>query len=219
MKILFVHHSIGQHCIEQGLRAKLKATSNEFELWDSDYNRKGTHDKNGDLVEIPNLLVPDDNTNPDGLEKFVTSVFFGKNIASMFDILMVKSCFTGARIRSSKMLEKYMVAARGMIDLVKNQRFPTVILTPVPDTRFFSSKTTAARAVSYADYVSTLCEGAKTLEVVNLHRLLGDSGGYLRGPLRTFWGLDPHPNPAGIELLSTAICNSVQNITVRNPLA
>jgi hypothetical protein len=187
--------------------------SNSIELWDLDYNKFGLHNSQNESVKIPGLTVSDDNTNPDGLKLFVEKLFVseyeGVTLASMFDMVILKSCYTGSRIRSDKRLAAFIEAGKKTIEMLNEKQYPALILTPIPDSPFYSSSKTAARAASYANCVSGEIDGQGAVRVVNLHKLLADGHGFLSSELRKFAGLDPHPNTTGINKINTIICSEL----------
>lgn len=213
MKTLFVHHSIGRHCLKSGLRRCLRATVPDVQLWDLDYNRIGLHGPDGTPCSIEGLRVPDDNTDPDGLAAFVEPFLAGTaggQPAFGFDLLILKSCYTGARIGSDGQLDRYLQTTERTIDRLDRAGMPTVLLTPVPDSPLRSSRATAHRAATYASRAA-LCETAR-VRVVNLHQHLADPHGRLRPEYRRLGGLDPHPNSAGQAAISQLIADQVASL-------
>lgn len=213
MKTLFVHHSIGRHCLKSGLRRRLRTVAPEVRLWDLDYNRIGLHGPDGAPCSIEGLGVPDDNTDPDGLPVFVEHFLAGPaggQPAFGFDLLILKSCYTGARIGSDGQLERYIQAAEQTLDRLDRAGMPAVLLTPVPDSPLRSSPATGRRAAAYA--ARTALGAAPRVRVVNLHQHLADPQGRLRPEYRRLGGLDPHPNTAGQAVISQLIVDQVASL-------
>lgn len=210
MKALFVHHSIGRHCLKSGLRRRLTTAAPNIQLWDLDYNRIGLHGPDGAPCSIEGLRVPDDNTDPDGLPALVEHFLAGSAgqwAAFGFDLLIVKSCYTGARIGSDGQLDRYLQAAELTVDRLDRAGMPTVLLTPVPDSPLRSSPATAHRAAAYAARAA-LC-ATRRVRVVDLHQHLAEPQGRLRLEYRRLGGLDPHPNTAGQAAISQLIAAQV----------
>lgn len=214
MKVLFVHHSIGRYCLEAGLREKFAKSFPGLELWDIDYNRFGLRDGAGQPAVIDGLQVPGDNTDPDGLERFV-EMFLAADRGNApgfgFDALVFKSCYTGARIRTDQRLDAFITAGRNAMRQLAEAKFPAIVLTPVPDCPGWSSNSMAARAVAYAVAAESAVAG-DLQRVVNLHRSLANDGGFLRVEFRRFWGVDPHPNRRGLHSLGDVIVESFQGL-------
>jgi hypothetical protein len=210
MKILFVHHSIGRYCLKAGLRTEILRRNTSVELWDLDYSSIGLHDSSNQQIRIPGLEVPNDNTNPDGLMTFVERVLFApppsEQHSTGFDAVILKSCYTGARIRSDTQLKEFIDAGNQMIRILQMKGYPALILTPVPDSPIYSSSSDAARASNYANCLSPEKERSYgSVQVINLHHQLADKRGFLRSEFRRLRGINPHPNDAAIKLLVSLI--------------
>lgn len=214
MKVLFVHHSIGRYCIENGLRSRLEQCRVAVELWDVDYARYGVHDEKGKSVATSDIRVPDDNTNPDGLGVFVERVLLsspqrGSAIGSQFEAVILKSCYTGARIRTDEVLKNYIESSRRMVERLDAAAYPTLVLTPVPDSPVYSSSATARRALEYAQSVTSIVAAEGAVRVINLHTLLADRNGFLLPQFRKLGGLNAHPNAEGITALIDIITSGI----------
>jgi hypothetical protein len=216
VKILFVHHSIGRHCLEAGLRNELLHRFPGTDIWDIDYRKYGVHGPDGETTVVPGLIVPNDNTNPDGLNNFVvdflTGAAPGLNASSNFDILIFKSCYTGARVRSEAQLTEYIDAGLSALTSLRAANYPAVILTPVPDSPLRSSRKMAERAKRYAETMVAAGSGSSKIRVCNLHALMGDSEGHLLPRFRRWGGFDPHPNSYGLRNLNKSIIEAVSAI-------
>src|SRR5215210_4265135 len=73
LRIIFLHHSTGRNLIRQGGVRDIVARRNErdgtsYEFWDHDYNKVGLTGPTGEKTGI-SFDIPDDNTDPDGLEE------------------------------------------------------------------------------------------------------------------------------------------------------
>jgi hypothetical protein len=209
MKILFVHHSIGRYCINAGLKSRINKVNATIELWDIDYKRFGLRDGQNRRMTSPRLEVPNDNTNPDGLRDFVKKWFITASESetpnSIFNALILKSCYTGARIRTDEQLANYIDAGIQTIRMLEEREYPTVILTPVPDSALHSSAKVAMRAKKYAERMKSEAQRCRFVHVVNLHEHLANEQGFLRTEFRKLFGLDAHPNTAGINTLCDVI--------------
>jgi hypothetical protein len=190
-----------------------------IEFWDLDYNRLGLHDGKNERTDVESLFVPDDNTNPDGLHVFVERFLANHNgdqsPASLFNGLVLKSCYTGSRIRSDECLQRYIDAAADTIKALTDNAVPALLLTPIPDSPFFSSRSTAMRARAYAETISSKTDLTSTVEIVNVHEHLGDCHGFMRKQYRRLAGIDPHPNSAGVAQLNQIILAGLRRLAER----
>lgn len=109
--IIFLHHSVGQHLIEQGNMRQL-FTNAGYQFWDQGYNQdEGQRNPEGLRLEYV-YYVPHDNTDPVGLEKVFSQPTFTLPLNTFsgllqHEVIIFKSCFPNSQINSDKELEQY----------------------------------------------------------------------------------------------------------------
>jgi hypothetical protein len=136
--IIFLHHSTGDHLIEQGSVREL-LTEAGFKFWDQSYNYLGLRDPKGNLTGY-SYSVPRDNTDPDGLAVvFQQSVYdLPMNTLSgllQHEVIVFKSCFAPAsNIASEEQLQQYKeyyLSIREKVDQYPDKLFILVTQPPL----------------------------------------------------------------------------------------
>lgn len=221
MRIIFLHHSTGRRLINQGCVRQLIETRNlqegtALEFWDHDYNRIGLRNAQGQHIG-PIYNVPDDNTDPDGLEiLFQQPVHDPPDNALShlltYDVVIFKSCFPASAIRNEFQLERYQSHYRVILRTLA--AYPKVLflpmtpppLIPLPFPSFLPAWTNivdAQRARRFANWLRSpdFRDGLPNVAVFDLFDRLAFPENHHREPnimraeYRGFLGLDSHPNP------------------------
>jgi len=225
LRIIFLHHSTGRNLIRQGGLRDLIAKRNEregthYEFWDHDYNEIGLTGPSGQRMD-ESFEVPDDNTDPDGLDRLFSQPVHNppNNALSRllgFDVILFKSCFPVSAVRSRSQLEQYQRHYRsisktmsqhpGNLFIVMTQ--PPLVAWPFNQTIFPSSEkwTNAAdarRAREFSQWLVSqdFLDGLPNVATFDLFDLLAEPDTSRRQPnmLRAKYrsgrlGLDAHPN-------------------------
>lgn len=216
MRLLFVHHSVGRHIIhEGGLREKLASVNPDIELWDHDYNAIGMSDGDGRPSPEHTLPVPNDDTDPPGIEQFLRSMADEPEFAeklSHFDGLVFKSCYPNSDIQSAAALATLREIYERVAQLSEEVQPQVVLVTSPPLVAERTTRGNAGRARDLAHWLlSTLPN--RGVPVIDLFGTLAAPDGFLSGTLRLSyrkpWPLDSHPNgrgsQAGASLLATQL--------------
>jgi hypothetical protein len=225
LRILFLHHSTGRNLIEQGEVRRIIAKRNEqegtqHELWDHDYNEIGLTDAQGRRTGI-SFEIPDDNTDPDGLETLFRQPVHDPPDNALshllsFDVVIFKSCFPVCAIRSDEQLKRYKEHYLSIREtLVQHPEVLFVAVTPPPlvsvpvvsgITPTSSRWTTLAegkRARAFARWLTSeeFRRGEPNIAAFDLFDLLAGPENSVVSPnaLRVEYrsgrlGRDPHPN-------------------------
>jgi len=198
-RIIFLHHSCGANLIAQGgVREGL--TAQGYEFYDHGYNEEGLVLADGTSTGT-NFDVPDDNTNPDGY-----AVIFAQPLHDppdntfshlmQYDVIVFKSCFPVSIIDSDEQLEEYKsyyLSIRERMDQYPDKIF--VIVTQPPELPADSSPEAAARARSFASWLSSdeYVSGHANVFVYDFFGQLAGGDNFLKPEYRTDES-DAHPN-------------------------
>lgn len=202
--IFFLHHSVGQHLIDQGNVRQLFAEAG-YDFWDQGYNvDEGQRDPAGTrLGHI--YYVPHDNTDPDGLAIIFSQPTFGLPLNTFsgllqHNVIIIKSCFPNSQITSDEELEQYKSwyrRMRAVFDQHPNKLF--IVVTQPPLNPAVTQPEAAVRARALADWIMSaeFLAGHENLAAFNLFDLLaeGDSNSPEFNMLRADYrqGTDSHP--------------------------
>ena len=206
VSVLFLHHSVGRYLIQRGdMRAILKESGIAF--WDHDYNHIGLTRPDGESAGY-SYLIPDDNTDPDGLERLFTQRVYDRpwNALSglmQHDVILFKSCFPASRIASEDQLEAYKdhyLIIRDFADQHPEKLF--IALTMPPLNPAATDLETAARARAFASWLASdeYLAGHPNLQTFDLFDALAEEDpsrqdfNMLRQEDRA--GEDSHPTPS-----------------------
>ena len=155
--VVFLHHSTGENLIEQGdVRERFSQAGYDF--WDHGYNSSGLRRPDGTATGY-SYLVPDNNTDPDGLArisgqrayKLPLNTFSG---LLQHEVIIFKSCFPVSNITSDEQLEEYKsyyLAMRDVMDQHLDKLF--VVMTPPPLNPAETTAEAAVRARAFADWL------------------------------------------------------------------
>jgi hypothetical protein len=198
-RIIFLHHSCGANLIAQGgVREGLTALGYEF--YDHGYNEDGLVLADGTSTGT-NFDVPDDNTNPDGYAFIFAQPLHDPpdNTFShlmRYDVIAFKSCFPVSNIGDDEQLEEYKsyyLSIRERMDQYPDKIF--VIVTQPPELPADSSPDAAARARSFANWLSSdeYLSGHPNVFVFDFFGQLGGGDNFLKPEYRTDES-DAHPN-------------------------
>lgn len=234
-RIIFIHHSTGRHLINQGNVRKLiglhnKDNGTEYEFWDCDYNRIGVTDSGGKRLGI-SFNIPNDNTDPDGLEILFTQPIkeHANNALSQiltFDVVIFKSCFPASAIRSEAQLEQYKkhylsirqtLAAHPEILFIAMTP-PPLIPLPLPVIQpAWTNVQDAKRARGFANWMLSkeFVDSLPNVTTFDFFSLLATHDGskkeanMLRQEYRGFLGLDSHPNKLANKTVAPIFVNFI----------
>jgi len=186
--IIFLHHSVGSNLIDQGnLRSLL--TDRGYDLYDQGYNEQGLTLPNGEPAGY-GYLVPDDNTDPDGLAAIFSAQVDSGSVSATgapantisglmrHDVIMFKSCFPVSGIASDAHLEAYKDYYRtiqSFADLHQDHLF--IALTPPPLEPTSTNSAEARRARAFAQWLGSpdFVREHPNVVVIDLFDLLAES--------------------------------------------
>ncbi len=199
IRILFLHHSVGQALIDQGgVREGLADLGYEF--YDHGYNSDGLRLADGSYTGT-NFDVPDDNTDPDGLANIFAQPLHDPpdNTFShlmQYDVILTKSCFPTSSIGDDAQLaeyQSYYLSMRDRMDTLPGKLF--ILLTQPPQVPGNSNPGEAARARALADWLASdeFQAGHPNLRVFDLFDRLAGPDNFLRPEYRVD-NYDAHPN-------------------------
>ena len=210
-KVLFIHHSVGRMIIAAGLRERLHASC--IYLWDTDYNRIGTHNSTGQRVNMP--LLPRDKTNPEDFSALLkgseqSTADYIKWMQS-FDVVILKSCYISFKISDALLLSTRISAVKDMITRSSELFSRTLIVTPPPLSRLVSS--------GYSkDYQKELlsaytCTQKDNVTVFDLFGVLAAEGEqYISEPFQRLLPFNSHPNSKGSITAAVALAKSITDL-------
>lgn len=217
--VVFLHHSVGRNLIRQGkVRERLMAAG--FELWDHDYNYEGLTRPDGTRTGY-SYHIPNDDTDPDGLARLLTQHVYPWPINALsglmqHDVIVLKSCFPASNIATHEQLGRYQewyLAMRDVMDQHPDRLF--ILLTPPPLHPASTSPEAAARARTFADWLSSeeYTDGHPNVFVFDLFGLLAENDpaapdfNMLRKEYRD--GADSHPNAYANEAIGPLLADFI----------
>ena len=240
LRIIFLHHSTGRNLIRQGgirdlieQQNQLNGTSHEF--WDHDYNEIGLTGPTGEKTGV-SFNIPDDNTDPDGLERLFSQPIHDppNNALShllSFDVIIFKSCFPVSAIRSRAMLEQYKEQYLSIRDtLARLPRKLFIVMTPpplvprsikqtvIPRAPLATNPEDAKRAREFSLWLASeeFLMGLPNVATFDLFNLLAEPANSRRDPntLRAEYRsgrllLDSHPNRLSNETIAPAFVDAL----------
>jgi hypothetical protein len=220
--ILFLHHSVGRNLIQQGaVRERLSQAGYEF--WDHGYNfSTGLVRPDGSRTGY-SYVVPDDNTDPDGLARI-----FGQHVYPVplnalsgllqHDVIILKSCFPVSNIPDHDHLEEdkaHYLRIRDVVDAYPGKIF--IIVTQPPLNPATTDLETAAWARALVNWLSSdeFLDGHPNLFVFDFfdHLAEGDAEAPDFNMLRTAYreGDDSHPNELANQEIAPFFVDFVLN--------
>ena len=107
--IIFLHHSVGNHLIENGKIRELLGEEG-YQFWDHNYNWIGLRDPQGNFRDY-SYNVPGDNTDTDGFQGIFAQKVYNlpvNTISGLFqhEVIIIKSCFPNSNVDSDANLQK-----------------------------------------------------------------------------------------------------------------
>jgi len=218
--VLFLHHSVGEGIIKEGdLRGLMQDQG--LVLFDQNYNYIGLTDPTGSLTGT-SYIVPDDNTDPDGLAKLFSESVYGTPVNALsammqHEVIMMKSCYPANEITSDEELQEiqnYYLQVRSVIEQHPDKLFILLTTPPLIPTATTSADAMRAREISEWLQSETFKNHNSNLYVFDLYGALaeGDSSlpdyntlkaEYRRG------GDDAHPNEVANQTMAPEIAQFV----------
>jgi hypothetical protein len=219
--LFFLHHSTGSGIIYGGVRQYIEdyntAHGTSFEFWDHGYNdgSGGLHDADDNPVGC--YWIPNDNTDPDGLNYLWTSAepdaaACRTEILSHHDVIAFKSCFPASAIGSAADLQQrkdWYLAMRTVFETYSDHVF--VVLSTPPLHRLATNAEDAARARQFANWLKSpaYLDGHPNVVCYDLFDALAqaDDGSAAANMLRYDYegrhdNDDSHPNSAANETVA-----------------
>ncbi len=220
VRIIWLHHSVGQGLIDQGnVREGLTALGYEF--YDHGYNGEGLRLADGSFSGR-NFDVPGDNTDPDGLAEIFRQPLHDPpdntfSYLLQYDVIILKSCFPTSNIGSDEQLAEYQgyyLAMRARMAQYPDKLF--VVVTQPPQVPGSSDPDEARRARTLADWLNSgrFLGDQPNLVTFDFFGHLAGEDNFLRPEYR-YDDYDAHPNeranreigPRFVEFLDRAIRN------------
>jgi lysophospholipase L1-like esterase len=133
--VFFLHHSVGQGFIEEGgLREMLKEQG--LTLYDQNYNYIGLTSPDGQLTGT-SYIVPDDNTDPDGLAVLFSQPVYDLPVNALsamlqHEVIVFKSCYTAAPIASEEEYQAMQRDYQTVLKLIRQHPEKVFILLTSP---------------------------------------------------------------------------------------
>jgi hypothetical protein len=220
--IFFLHHSVGQHLIDEGHVRQLFREAG-YNLWDQGYNQEeGQRSPSGERLSHI-YYVPHDNTDPNGLEIIFNQPLFDLPLNTFsglmqHEVIIVKSCFPNSQITSDEELEQYKTWYRNIrasFDQHPEKLF--IVVTQPPLNPAVTSPEAAQRARQLADWLTSdeFLAGHDNLAAFDLFDLLAESNpnspkfNMLRVDYRPTEGNDSHPTKPANELIGPLFVEAV----------
>ncbi len=240
LRIIFLHHSTGRNLIRHGGVRDLIAKRSEregtnYEFWDHDYNEIGLTGPSGERMDV-SFDVPDDNTDPDGLDRLFSQPVHDPpdNALSRllgFDVIIFKSCFPVSAIRSQSQLEQYQLHYRSIRKTMSEHPGNLfIVVTPpplvarpfnqtiLPSSEKWTNAADARRAREFSRWLVSqdFLDGLPNVATFDLFDHLAEPDTSRRQPnmLRAEYrsgrfGLDAHPNPVANRAIAPILVDTL----------
>jgi hypothetical protein len=185
--VIFLHHSVGGGFLRDGsLRQLLEARG--YVVSDHGYNQLGLTNAGGQPAGY-NFAVPDDNTDPDGLQAiFEQTLDMGETDQSRpprntlsglmrYDIIILKSCFPASAIGSDEQLRTYEEAYLSIRSFADAHPEHLLVLLSTPPLEPGSTRAAdAARARAFARWLTSddFVDGRSNLTTFDLFDALAE---------------------------------------------
>ncbi|PID31113.1 hypothetical protein CR973_00350 [Candidatus Saccharibacteria bacterium] len=209
-RVLFIHHSVGRQIIKEGNLRELLGSS--CCLIDHDRNRIGLSDCSGQCLKRA-FPIPDDCTDPPGLvklfEKFQSDL---SHEIDGVDLIVVKSCYPNAKIKSSVHAQEVLSIYDELFELA-SQLKPKTLLVSSPPMSPMSIR--AEYAERYRDLVIPKLRQkwqADFCGFVDIFSELSDGRGCLDRKYRRIWPWESHLNRLGAQTAARTIAESIKKI-------
>ncbi len=205
--LFFLHHSTGNGLIVAGnMRATIQtyntAHGTSFGFWDHGYNHDGLRNPSGEDTGV-NYEVPNDNTDPDGLNYLFTSSESDaeacrNQILANHQVIAFKSCFPASEIADTDTLNQYKtwyLAMRNAFDQRPDKLF--VVMSTPPLHRLATTATAAANARQFANWLksSAYLSGHTNIVCFDLFNYLAGADNFLKYEYEgSHSDSDSHPN-------------------------
>jgi len=226
-RVMFIHHSTGQNIILEGaLRGFISdlnaQNGTNIEFWDHSQNAYGI--TNGDGARLyRNYNIPDDNTDPDGLNKLWTTDNAARDsLMANFDTIAFKPCYyPTSYITTDAGLLHYKQMYLEMMDFFDQHPEKTfIIVTPPALHQFRNSLAIAARARNLAEWLACdeFLNGHPNVKTFDYFDLIAepDENSDMYNMLayeyeRDHDGSDWHPNEAASILAAPVMAEYIYN--------
>lgn len=158
--IVFLHHSVGKNLIQQGA-VRERFSQAGYEFWDHGYNFSTGLVRPGGNRTGYSYVIPDDNTDPDGLAKVFEQRVYAVPLNAFsgllqHDVIAFKSCFPVSDIRSDEQLEEYKahyLRIRKVVDAHPDRIF--IVVTQPPLNPAATDPGGAVRARALANWLTS----------------------------------------------------------------
>ncbi|MBN2764176.1 MAG: hypothetical protein JXR41_13875 [Bacteroidales bacterium] len=201
--IIFLHHSVGNHLIENGSVRELLGEQG-YDFWDHNYNWIGLRDPQGNFRDY-SYNVPGDNTDTIGFRDIFAQKLYDlpvNTLSGLFqhEVIILKSCFPNSNVDSKANLQerkKMYLQIRDVMAAHQDKLF--IILTSPPLNPAETDLRTAARARQVSDWLVSeeFLSGLSNVFVFDYYSLLAedDSDAVDFNMLREEYreGTDSHP--------------------------
>ena len=201
--IIFLHHSVGNHLIENGNVREL-LDEQGYQFWDHNYNWIGLRDPQG-IFRDYSYNVPVDNTDTDGFRDIFTQKVYDlpvNTLSGLFqhEVIIIKSCFPNSNVDSAANMQErkaMYLEIRGVMEDHQEKLF--IILTSPPLNPAETDLQTAARAHQVSEWLASdeFLSGVPNIFVFDYYSLLAEDDpeaadfNMLREEYRQ--GTDSHP--------------------------
>ena len=157
--VFFLHHSVGRNLIDQG-DVRNRFTKAGFRFWDQGYNWEEVRRPDGSHAGY-SYVVPDENTDPDGLAEIFAQRVYGLPLNTFsgllqHEVIAFKSCFPVSGILSDEQLAAHKsdyLSMREVMDQHNDRLF--IVVTPPPLNPADTDKAAAARARAFANWLKS----------------------------------------------------------------
>lgn len=216
---IFLHHSTGDALINEGGVRELFMEAG-FDFWDHNYNWLGLSRPDGSQAGY-SYIIPDDNTDPDGLARIFGQRAYGLPLNALsgllqHEVIVFKSCFPASDITNDGHLQQYKdwyLEMRDVMDQHPDRVF--VVMSPPPLNPAATIPEAAARARAFADWLTSeaYLEGHPNVFAFDFFDQLAEDDpassdfNMLRADYRD--GEDSHPNRKANETVGPAFAEAV----------
>lgn len=133
--VFFLHHSVGEGFVKEGgLRDLLMEQG--LTLYDQNYNYIGLSGPDGQLTGT-SYIVPEDNTDPDGLAKLFAQPVYDLPVNALsamlqHEVIVFKSCYTAVPIASDEAYQAMQRDYQTVLNLIRQHPEKVFILLTSP---------------------------------------------------------------------------------------
>lgn len=217
--VIFLHHSVGGALVVQGgVREQLSAAG--FSFWDQSYTAEKLRGPEGIRFGY-SYIIPDDNTDPDGLARIFAQPTYGLPLNAFsgllqHEVIVFKSCFPVSHIMSDEQLQTYQSyyrAMRTVMDRHRDRLF--IVVTPPPLHPASTDAQAAARTRAFANWLKSAeyLSGHPNIVTFDLFGYLAEDNSALPGynMLRAAYqeGTDSHPNRKANETVGPVFADFI----------